>query len=202
MPDDTAPLPQLSGMTDHEPWERLTEETPQAFQAFAVYRDLGLTRSAAKVAKELGKSQTIISRWSSANSWVIRAEMWDREQDRVRLLAQVEESRRMGERHADLGVKLLDKALIKLASMSKAEAKRMSIHQLVWLVRAGSQLERRARGEPDRVLAVTGGSDGDPTPLDALTEAEIDAQLQMATREAANRLGMTLVVSEADDGGP
>ena len=36
------------------PWERQKGETPQAFEAFSIYRDMGSSRSTAKVGRKLG----------------------------------------------------------------------------------------------------------------------------------------------------
>jgi hypothetical protein len=71
-----------------------------AFQAFAIYRDLGPERSLKQVWQKEGKSRAVIERWSAAHNWVERAEAWDTECDRAvrkRNLAVLE---KMAERHA------------------------------------------------------------------------------------------------------
>jgi hypothetical protein len=68
-----------------DPWERQPKESARAYEAFVAYRDMGPGRAVRAVARELGKSVTLIGRWSSAHHWVERAEAWDAEQDRVRL---------------------------------------------------------------------------------------------------------------------
>jgi hypothetical protein len=65
------------------PWERLPGESKEAFQAFAIYRDMGAERSLAKVAKQLGKSTQLVERWSARDHWVMRADTWVVEADRV-----------------------------------------------------------------------------------------------------------------------
>ena len=52
------------------PWERQKGETPQAFEAFSIYRDMGSSRSTAKVGRKLGKSKNLMDRWSSRWEWV------------------------------------------------------------------------------------------------------------------------------------
>ena len=81
----------LSG--GREAWDRAEGESPEAFQAFALYRDLGVDgRSTARVARELGKTKQLTDRWSGKHRWVVRAAAWDDHQDQ---LAQ-EELKRMG----------------------------------------------------------------------------------------------------------
>lgn len=80
-------------MTTTEPWERQANETPQAWEGFTTYRDMGLTRSTPKVARELGKSETLIGRWCTAHKWVERCAAYDREQDR-QWRAQIQEQGR------------------------------------------------------------------------------------------------------------
>jgi hypothetical protein len=83
-----------------EPWERLVDETPKAWEAFVVYRDMGPARSLQKVAKKLKKSKTLIDRWSSEHAWVIRARGWDAEEDRLHRLVMVDERRKLSKQAA------------------------------------------------------------------------------------------------------
>jgi len=58
------------------PWDRQPDETPPAFEAFAIYRDMAYRRSLAAVAWKLSKSKTLLSRWSATHGWVKRVAAW------------------------------------------------------------------------------------------------------------------------------
>jgi hypothetical protein len=69
-----------------DPWERMPSETATAFHAFAIFRDLGFSRSLSQVAEVIveaaprRKRPTVLSQvksWSAAHSWVARAEAYD-----------------------------------------------------------------------------------------------------------------------------
>lgn len=63
---------------ESHPWDRMKGESRQAYQAFRVYLRLGpLNRSLAATGRELGKSTTLMSRWSARWSWVERTEAHD-----------------------------------------------------------------------------------------------------------------------------
>jgi len=64
-------------------WDRQDKEGAKAFEAFACYRDMGATRSVRKVAQELGKSCTLIAKWSKRWSWGSRTVAYDRYLDRT-----------------------------------------------------------------------------------------------------------------------
>jgi hypothetical protein len=81
-------------------WLRRPDESDSAFRAFACYRDLGARRSLRAVAQELGKSGSLISRWSAEHEWRSRVRAWDAEQDRVKREAQRAEADELGRRHA------------------------------------------------------------------------------------------------------
>lgn len=59
------------------PTERQKGETAPAFEAFRSYLMMGGGRSTAKVARQLGKSKTLIDRWSSRNDWVERVRAFE-----------------------------------------------------------------------------------------------------------------------------
>ena len=61
-----------------EQWDRQQGETAKAYEAFCVYRDLGIGRQYAKTARELGKNESLIRRWARAWNWKERAEVWDK----------------------------------------------------------------------------------------------------------------------------
>lgn len=56
------------------PWARRSTETSPAYGAFRVYLDV---RSNAKTAQQLGKSKTLIDKWSSEHDWVERVVAYD-----------------------------------------------------------------------------------------------------------------------------
>jgi hypothetical protein len=130
-----------------EQWDRLDDETPRAYEAANLYFSLGPCRSIARVAQELGKSETLIGRWSAKHAWVRRADAWDaqavrlqRERDAVEQAA----SRRvMFDEHARLGVEL---RRIGIAHLRNPETRPLTISEATRLVTCGAQMEREARG--------------------------------------------------------
>jgi len=58
-------------------WDRQPKESWQAHEAFLLYLNMGDTRSQAKVAVKLGKSTTLMNRWSSEWDWVERVRAYD-----------------------------------------------------------------------------------------------------------------------------
>lgn len=86
---------------DRKPWDRRPNESRQAFQAFAVYRDLGDNRSIRAVAANLSKSASLIKRWSSQHEWVKRVDAWILDEDRKKQRAHAEVIVQMAERHAN-----------------------------------------------------------------------------------------------------
>lgn len=56
-------------------WTRRDNESNPAYEAFRTYMTL---RSTTKVATELGKSLTLITRWCADHSWVERVTAYDR----------------------------------------------------------------------------------------------------------------------------
>lgn len=132
-----------------ELWERQPGESEKAFEAFVIYRDMGLQRGVRKVGDQLHKSLTLMSRWSSAYNWPERAAAWDREQDRIVREAQQEEIKKMRKRHADLAYVMLMKAAKALKNMPDDEIKAADINRMV---EVGSKLERISRGDVGEVV--------------------------------------------------
>jgi len=67
----------MSGKNGHilsepKPWERQPAETEKAYTAFRAYLDLGPERTLEAVGQKLGKSTTLLEKWSSRWKWVER----------------------------------------------------------------------------------------------------------------------------------
>lgn len=140
-------------MTDTPLWERQEGETDKAYEAFALYRDMGASRSVRDVAQKLGKSATLISRWSSANNWVERVSAWDDQED---------ERRR--ERNAKRQIEVEQNAWKDYSAIRRAIDKRVQtfeaaswagtvydISGLLELMRKADDLARRTVGLPDKI---------------------------------------------------
>ena len=135
------------------PWERQFGESRKAFEAFAVYRDMGATRSQERVARELGKSAQLMARWSAMWNWVERVVAWVDEQDRQARVAQSEAVVKMNERHAKLAAALTGKVIEKLQVVTPADIEKMTLVSLSRLLEVGVKVERQARGEAGEIVA-------------------------------------------------
>ncbi|KQP81618.1 hypothetical protein [Aeromicrobium sp. Leaf291] len=176
------------------PWDQLTDESGPAYEAFLAYRDLGLARSNAKVARELGKSTTLMNRWSSRHSWVLRASAWDRELDREWLLEQRQQRRDSAKLNAKLARAAFGKAAQGLSSLATGE---MDANAIARLMDAASKLERLALGESTENVQVSGPGGGAIAVADVsiLTDEERHARLLELRAELDRQLG-----SSGDEG--
>lgn len=139
-----------------QPWELMEGETAKPFEAFCIYRDLGPGRSMSQVAKQLGKSQALMERWSTTYDWVKRATAWDAEQDRIARQAQVDEIIKMRKRHAKLACDMLTKAAEALEVLPKSEIKAADLSRMVDVA---SKLERLSRGDVGDVIEERDGGE-------------------------------------------
>ena len=181
-----------------EPWIQQPGESKEAFEAFAIYRDMGAKRSNAKVGRELSKSKALMDRWSSRWSWVRRSEMYDLEQDRQYNLDLREQRRLMAKRHAEQSMSMQNLALKVLKKkfgddFSKITAKSMSNGELLRFLVDFMKAEKTSLGEPETIQEqqITGGTaDNDRKPFVPLTYAgridEAMVLLETARARAAN----------------
>lgn len=167
-----------------DPWERWDDETDVAYAAFIQYRDLGpLHRSLSEVSRQVGKSKTLLGRWSRRHSWVDRVNAWDTE---IRLKAEarmIEEREQMLSFHAKVGragLNVVAEAIIgnpakRIAPLDPAK---LSPHEIARLAEVFSRLERQARGEPEDELVGVRGYE---------TEEPIDPEKLVVLSEWARR---------------
>jgi hypothetical protein len=125
-------------------YERQPKEGDEAFQAFALYRDME-HRSHVAMGQKLGKSHQLMDRWSARWSWVERVNAWDRELDRQKLKALSKSRTEMAKRHAKQAVAIQFKAIERLAKLKPEELKAADV--LNYFMQA-ARLERLSLGVP------------------------------------------------------
>jgi hypothetical protein len=92
-----------------EPWQRRSDESDKAFAAFQCYLDLGVQRSYREVAKKLGKSETIMARWSAKYGWRDRCSAHQDEMVRRQHEAEMAEAERLRKERAKRDIALADR---------------------------------------------------------------------------------------------
>lgn len=134
-------------------WDRQRGESPKAFAAFVIYRDLEGNRSLQDVANKLRCSRANIARWASKWQWYDRAREWDIHRDQLHQEGQIRERVRMGERVAREGMALqalaID-ALQRLQEQVRQGEYDLSPLECARLMEIGARLESSVRGEPDK----------------------------------------------------
>lgn len=123
-------------------WERKKGESSESYAAFKLYYQMGDERSCAKVAKNLGRSNTLISGWCSKWDWVERARAYDNELARQEFAEACNAIKKMNEQQAQIGLLIQKKALEALKEMKSKELYPKLLLQ--YLVQ-GAGLERKAR---------------------------------------------------------
>ena len=164
--------------TKKQPFERQEKETEKAFEAFSTYRDLGSDRSLAKVGEKLGKSKTLIERWSSQNDWVERVKAYDYEMDRQALKQEEKKRRDMAKRHANYATVFQQKVLERLQTMNPAE---LSTGDMIRWFEVAVKIERLSRGEPTDISSLEHGGEVTQNHEHAF-EADIEKYAEMYDR--------------------
>lgn len=168
-----------------EAWERQPGESAAAWEAFACYRDLGLSRSIAKVADRLTKSRTLIERWSTAHRWVLRAEAWDREQDRLWRAERHQASREVARRHARLASAAQSKIV---AQLQQLDPSRLTPSDVIRWLEVTIRIERQAYGM-DATDAASTTKSPETADVSDLTDEERRARMEQLRRELEARIG-------------
>ncbi|MFI1563895.1 hypothetical protein ACH4ZX_12680 [Streptomyces sp. NPDC020490] len=169
-----------------EAWERQPGESAAAWEAFACYRDLGLSRSISKVAERLAKSRTLIERWSTAHRWVLRAEAWDREQDRLWRADQQQAAREVARRHARLASAAQSKIV---AQLQQLDPSRLSPSDVIRWLEVTVRIERQAYGMDLAEAAVGRATGTEPADVSGLTDEERRSRMEQLRRELEARIG-------------
>lgn len=162
------------------PAEQQVKETDVAFAAFRVYLEHGPQRSTAKVAQALGKSKTLVDRWSSRHQWVRRVREFEAEATRIvddaHLDAVAKRSRRQAEiaqLHGEASLTVAREVLRRLANPAEAEKalKDLGVDELLRLEATLGRMHNRAVLTERLALGLTTDQPGEPLPRAAAEEA-------------------------------
>lgn len=151
-----------AGNVEPELWERQPNETAKAFEAFVIYRDMGVNRSIRKAAQTLNKAVTTLAEWSTKHEWVKRVAAWDAEQDRIarnELVAEMASTRKKQRKQAQ---RMQEKGMELLESISIGDAK---LSEIVSLLKAGMEQERIAIGDVGEVIEERSGEAASPVQI-------------------------------------
>ena len=105
-----------------KPWERQKGETEQAFEAFVIYRDLGLKRS--------------------NHEWDERVRAYDNEMERQAHAEAVKDLKDMTKRHTKIAVQMQKKAL---EALEKLKVEDMTPRDIKEYIKIATELERLNR---------------------------------------------------------
>ena len=142
-----------------EPWDKQPNESSARYFAFCKYRDMGVVRSLAKVAKELAPVRTTsklrqLQKWSAADNWVNRVESWDVEQDRLFRSEMQKAIKEAAKRQANEILFIQRKTLERLKDLNVNE---LSPEGAMKYLMDAIKLERQILGMPDKVVIESTG---------------------------------------------
>ena len=130
------------GKWTDKPWERQKGESAQAFEAFSIYLGMGAERSTRAVAQKLGKSASLIQRWSREKEWQERIRAYDNDIEKQARKKAVASRKDMVDRHIGIAMQLQKKALQALKELS---VENMTPKDIKEYIKMATDLERLNR---------------------------------------------------------
>lgn len=143
---------------DLDPWERQPDETARAFEAFAVYRDLGPNRSIRKTGQALGKNLTTIGEWSVKYDWVNRCAAWDIEQERINRQEMLDDIAKTRKKQRQNAQKMQESGMAFLKRLDELEGV-PALKDIVQLLKLGMEQERITMGDVGEVIEERNGGE-------------------------------------------
>lgn len=175
IPNDEPSLDALATIhppyTEDAPWQKMDSEPPHTYEAFLLYRDMGMsTRTYKAVAELVDVTPMSITRWAADYNWNMRIVAWDEYRERIYTAAVIERTREMAEKHAEVaakGIAALSTAFEAIIHRMEddpegfmGELSEKSASQLLSLAKSSAQVlpnlmsaERLSRGLPTELSA-------------------------------------------------
>ncbi len=143
-------------------WGKQPRETALSFAYFQKYRNMpAAERTLRRVAKELGRNETLIQDRAKRWRWAERVDLWDAHLEEVAVKSQEDAVREMNERHATLAVEGLTRVLQRItgddeAGIQAIDVSRLTAQDCARLTEVLSKLERLSRGAESERVEQTG----------------------------------------------
>lgn len=128
--------------SDIKAWERQSGESEKAFEAFALYRDMGAERTLQAVADELQKSYTLIRRWKTTWKWKDRVIEFDNDKERQAKREAEKGLKEMYARQTKIAMQVQAKAL---KALDRLKPEKMSAKDIKEYIKMATELERLSR---------------------------------------------------------
>lgn len=154
-------------MAVKQPWDRLEVESSRAFEAFAIYRDLGTGRSILSAWKLYIKQDKntagYFSKWAADYEWVKRAAAYD---DYIEAEARkkldrdaIKRKAKMLERHANTG------RALQAFGLQHVQTNKQPVNSsdAIRAIRVGVDIERKSEGLPEYLIEVMNADDTELT---------------------------------------
>lgn len=142
-----------------KPWERQKGESEKAYEAFAIYRDMGEKRTFTAVAEKLQKSSSLIRRWKDRWEWVERVRAYDNDLEKEARLKAIKDRKDMVDRHIKIAMQLQKKALEALTSFSVEDMSPKDVKEYIKMATDLERLNRTLEEDSSK------GRDSGPTQL-------------------------------------
>ncbi len=141
------------------PWDQQPDESSKAFERFALYRDMGPSRSLRKLAQNLELNPSTLAEISKKHDWQERIIAFDAYIDKASQHNQIAQVRAMKRRQIVLALraqKVAEKGLKRLLrDLDDEQAlRKLSPEGLSKILDTGCRLERLNRDEPEQNLEV------------------------------------------------
>lgn len=185
---------------DPTPGQRQPKETAVAFEAFRAYLEMGPSRSVAKVGQALGKSKTLIDRWSSRWDWVERVRAVESSDataiDSARAAVLAEAAKRQAQQAQlhSAAQTLISSSFVQRISDNPELLKELPIADHARLVPTSARGHNRSVTTERLALGMTTDQPGEAMPRERaaemaarLTDEELDARLGVVDELAAKR---------------
>lgn len=178
------------------PWDRQSKEAPAQFEMFELYAEMPALqvpgdptprRSAATLARQLGKSVAYVSQCAWAGRWSDRAAQRDAHEAAQRRAKRAADREAMVDTHLALSRRMLAKAATAIQGLDPSD---MKPGEIARVVETAAKIQRAALELPDSTVTVT-GQGGGPVAVSMVpaSEAERLARLGDIAAELARRAG-------------
>lgn len=116
--------------TDRELWERQTGESERQYSRFAMYRDLGRARTVKQCAELVNLAHGTAHNAAHRYRWRERAEVWDREQDKIFLAQLAAKRRELMDTEAKIANGVLRHVIGRLSRLQPKDVDEMDLWQV------------------------------------------------------------------------